>query len=242
MVSKKRPQNQGCEAVCTIKGQAASCRDRVHYAADHGFMGLQDACEQAHGLEDAIKAPHARKDPPHLEEISIWACAIGTGGAISLAGVLKMGAGLKLQTLLLDDNDIGAAGATALGAALGSSPQLREVGLSKNPIGKGFPALASGLGAKLAIFDISETSIDDIGAGACAACMPRWPDLRILKMAGNSSVGLFGVEAVARAMLSTHNIAQVDFRSSGMALSNEYPRLQKILQRGGVEPTKLRML
>mmetsp|Transcript_48249 Transcript_48249/g.87005 ORF Transcript_48249/g.87005 Transcript_48249/m.87005 type:complete len:1361 (-) Transcript_48249:172-4254(-) len=213
---------------------------RMQYAFSH--IGEVNCRAIAEGLEDAIKAPHARKDPAHLEELSVWACAIGTGGAVSLASVLKMGAGLKLQTLLLDDNDIGAAGATALGAALGSSPHLREVGLSKNPIGKGFPALAAGLGASLVIFDISEASLDDIGAGACAACMPRWPDLRVLKLAGNSSVGLFGVEAVARAMLGAKNLAQVDFRSSGMSLATEYPRLQKILARGGVPPEKLRCL
>eukprot|EP00435_Cladocopium_sp_Y103_P075903 s11_g68.t1 len=111
-----------------------------------GEVNARAMCE---GLEMAYNADHARKDPSHLEdkklgrwttdemgsspsppleEISIWGCAIGNGGAVALANALAIGCGEKLQSIILDENDIGAAGAKALGVGLQSCPFLRDAG------------------------------------------------------------------------------------------------------------------
>jgi len=40
----------GCEALCTFQGQAATCRARVDFATNHRFKGAQHACSDAHGM------------------------------------------------------------------------------------------------------------------------------------------------------------------------------------------------
>lgn len=119
-------------------------------------IGEANARAMCEGLELAYHAEHARKDPPHLEELSIWGCGIGDGGAVALAKALALGCGEKLQCVILDENDIGAAGATALGAALPACPGLRELSLPKNPLGKGFGSLLAGLGPALKVLDAAE--------------------------------------------------------------------------------------
>eukprot|EP00930_Biecheleria_cincta_P032872 TRINITY_DN22779_c0_g1_i1.p1 TRINITY_DN22779_c0_g1~~TRINITY_DN22779_c0_g1_i1.p1 ORF type:complete len:1440 (+),score=236.14 TRINITY_DN22779_c0_g1_i1:25-4320(+) len=205
-------------------------------------LGEVNTRAMAEGLEMAYEAPHARLDPPHLEEMSLWSCAIGDAGIIALAKCFSLGCGHKLQTLLLDDNDIGAAGATSLGTALGSCPVLRELGLSKNPVGKGFSALCAGIGATVVILDVSEASLDDMSGAIAAASIIRWPILRSLRLEGNPNIGLMGVEAIACAMLEAKSLQQVDLRGSSLDLTHEYPRLGKILEQGGCDPKKLRLL
>ena len=75
---------------------------------------------------------------------------------MALAKAFSIGCGEKLQCVILDENDIGAAGATALGAALVACHQLRELSLPKNPLGKGFRALIGGLGPALKVLDVAE--------------------------------------------------------------------------------------
>ncbi|CAE7277725.1 unnamed protein product [Symbiodinium sp. CCMP2592] len=171
----------------------------MRYTFHH--IGEVNARAIGEGLEMAFQAPHAQIDPPHLEELSIWGCGIGNGGAVAFANAFALGCGRKLQTIILDDNDIGAAGATALGAGLQNCPELRELSLPKNPLGKGFSSLLSGLGETLKVLDASEASLDDAAAQAIAAAVPRFPLLRSLRLAGNVALSLLGVEAVVRSML-----------------------------------------
>eukprot|EP00931_Biecheleriopsis_adriatica_P047984 TRINITY_DN27701_c0_g1_i1.p1 TRINITY_DN27701_c0_g1~~TRINITY_DN27701_c0_g1_i1.p1 ORF type:complete len:1436 (+),score=281.57 TRINITY_DN27701_c0_g1_i1:31-4338(+) len=203
-----------------------------------GEVNTRALCE---GLEMAIHAPHARLDPPHLQDLSLWCCSVGNGGAVALANAFSAGCGQKLQLLNLDDNDIGASGATALGAGLACCPLIRDVSISKNPLGKGFTALLSGLGSNLVTLDASDASCDDLGAAALAASLPRWPLLRILKMAGNMAIGLIGVECLVRSMVGAKALQQVDLRDANVPLATEFPRLTQLLQRGGVDPSRLRI-
>merc|ERR1712139_205060 len=97
-------------------------------------MGEGNSKALAEGLKTAAETPH-------LEELSLWGCHMGDVGGKAIAGALAAGCGTKLQTLLLDDNGIGARGAAALGASLTKCPELRELSMAKNPLGPGFAAL-----------------------------------------------------------------------------------------------------
>lgn len=39
-----------CEHLCELTGMSVSCRERIHFASMHTFLGLPNACEYAHGL------------------------------------------------------------------------------------------------------------------------------------------------------------------------------------------------
>eukprot|EP00439_Symbiodinium_sp_Y106_P067813 s645_g11.t1 len=215
----------------------------MRYTFHH--IGEVNARAIGEGLEMAFQAPHAQIDPPHLEEplpeveteeLSIWGCGIGNGGAVAFANAFALGC------------------ATALGAGLQNCPELRdraedqpshncvlELSLPKNPLGKGFASLLSGLGETLKVLDASEASLDDAAAQAIAAAVPRFPLLRSLRLAGNVALSLLGVEAVVRSMLHVKDIQQVDLRGSSAKLAVEWHRLMQLLERGGMDPRKLRL-
>jgi len=202
-----------------------------------GEVNARAMCE---GLEMAYQADHV-KDPSHLEELSIWGCGIGNGGAVALANAFAMGCGEKLQTIILDENDIGAAGAKALGAGLQNCPFLQELSLPKNPLGKGFTSLLEGLGPSLKVFDAAEAQLDDEAAVATAKTITRWPRLRSLRLAGNV-MSLLGIEALVRSMLLAKDLQQLDLRgSSTTPLAVEWHRLMKLLEKGKIDTRKLRL-
>jgi len=203
-----------------------------------GEVNARAMCE---GLEMAYNADHAQKDPSHLEEISIWGCSIGNGGAVALANALAIGCGEKLQSIILDENDIGAAGAKALGVGLQSCPFLRELSLPKNPLGKGFTSLLSGLGPNLKVLDAAEANLDDEAALATSKTITRWPFLRSLRLAGNAMT-ILGIDALVRSMLLAKDLQQLDLRgSSTTPLAVEWHRLMKLLQKGNIDTRKLRL-
>jgi hypothetical protein len=39
-----------CDHLCELSGMSVSCRERIHFASMHTFLGLPNACEYAHGL------------------------------------------------------------------------------------------------------------------------------------------------------------------------------------------------
>lgn len=196
-------------------------------------MGLGDSQALAEGLENSLP------EPP-LEELGMWGCKIGDGGTFAIAKALDAGVGRNLQTLLLDENCISAAGARALGAGLKWCGKLRELGVSKNPIGKGFAHLLSGISPGLVILDASETEVDDAGAAAVAAKLRQWPLLRSLKLFHNSLIGPMGCEAIARALLGAPSLKLADLK--GANHGGEWPRLQKLLRDGGVDPVRMRVM
>mmetsp|Transcript_105456 Transcript_105456/g.339590 ORF Transcript_105456/g.339590 Transcript_105456/m.339590 type:complete len:1368 (+) Transcript_105456:119-4222(+) len=195
-------------------------------------MGLGDSQALAEGLENSLP------DPP-LEELGMWGCKIGDSGSFALAKSLHAGVGVNLQTLLLDENDISAAGAKALGAGLKWCGKLRELGVSKNPLGKGFAHLLSGLGPGLVMLDASEADIDDAGAAAAASKLRSWPSLRTLRLFGNLLIGPLGCEAVARALLGAPSVKLADLK--GANHGGEWVRLKKVLTDGGVDPVRMRV-
>jgi len=191
----------------------------------------------AQALADGLrKAPE-----PSLEEIGLWKCFLGDMGAIALAGALDAGCGAKLQTLLLDENRIAAAGATALGAGLAKCGLLRELGIARNPLGAGFAALVAGLGAALVVFDASDVSLDDAGAAAAAASIPRWPALRSLRLGGNVGVGTPGAEALAWALAGAPSVRLLDLKGCAPSVGIECQRLSKLLRDAGIDPSCLRL-
>jgi len=214
-----------------IRKSYAFTRQKVlHYHCKP--LGLGDSQALAGGLEAALPVKP-------LEELGMWGCGVGDGGACSLAKALSAGCGSNLLTLLLDENGITPAGATALGVGLAACTRLRELGVSRNPIGIGFAKLLSGLGEDLVVLDASEADIDDSGAFAAAACFPRWPALRSLRLRGNKHVGPLGVEAVARALLGAPTVKLADLL--GADDGGEWPRLSRVLQDGGVDPSRMRI-
>ncbi|CAE8714331.1 unnamed protein product [Polarella glacialis] len=80
-------------------------------------------------LAQALEISQEVNQEAHMEEMSLWCCSISNAGAAALAAAFSVGCGQKLQSLMLDDNDITASGATALGAGLAFCPVLRELAL-----------------------------------------------------------------------------------------------------------------
>jgi len=191
----------------------------------------------AQALADGLRsAPE-----PTLEEVGLWKCLLGDAGAVSLANALNAGVGAKLHTLLLDENRIGAAGATALGAALKSCEQLRELGVARNPLGLGFAALVSGLGSALVIFDASDASLDDKGVVVAATCMPKWPSLKSFRLGGNAGLGRRGLEALVRAAIGAQSLRLADVKGCSPSAAAEWPRFSKMLKDAGRDPGLLRV-
>eukprot|EP00435_Cladocopium_sp_Y103_P075921 s11_g69.t1 len=136
---------------------------------------------------------------------------------------------------------------TALPAEL--TPQ--ELSLPKNPLGKGFTSLLSGLGPNLKVLDAAEASLDDEAALATSKTITRWPFLRSLRLAGNEAqqklpsgyaMTLLGIEALVRSMLLAKDLQQLDLRgSSTTPLAVEWHRLMKLLQKGNIDTRKLRL-
>jgi hypothetical protein len=196
---------------------------------------LGDPTGNAQALADGLMLA----EEPHLEEVGLWGCSLGDFGAAALAGALDAGCGARLQTLILDQNGIAAAGATALGAGLASCGQLRELCVARNPLGAGFAKLIKGLGATLTVLDASEAALDDAAVAAAAACLPRWPALRSLRMAGCVQIGVKGIESIAKVLLGAPSLKLVDLK--GCTPGPDWPRLSKLLQRGGAHPGRLRV-
>lgn len=195
-------------------------------------LGLGDNQALSDGLESALP------DSP-LEEIGMWGCNMGDEGAFCLAKSLDAGCGANLLTLMLDENGISSAGAKALSVGLETCYKLRELGVSKNPIGAGFASLLSGLGSSLVILDASEAAVDDAGARAAAVAIERMSALRCLRLFGNALIGPLGCEAIARALLRVPSLKMADLR--GASDEGEWPRLKRVLQDGGAEPERMRI-
>merc|ERR1719207_502875 len=121
---------------------------------------------------------------PFLVELGLWSCGLGNFGGIEIGRALAVGAGSKLETLLLDDNGIGGEGAQELTRGLAACPALRELGISKNPIGSlAFGGMIQSLSQSLWVLDASKTNLEDEGAEAVAAQMPTWSSIRVLRLA-----------------------------------------------------------
>eukprot|EP00913_Durusdinium_trenchii_P006599 g6198.t1 len=211
-------------------------------------IGEANARAMCEGLEMAYNADHARKDPSHLEEKARhrdrrdeW-----NGGAVALANAFALGCGEKLQTIILDENDIGAAGAKALGAGLKAVPFLKD---------------PQRISPALKVFDAAEANLDDEAALATAKTITRWPMLRSLRLAGNEPwkctktsnitpssqkneivMTILGIEGLVRSMLLAKELQQLDLRgSSTTPLAVEWHRLMKLLQKGNIDTRKLRL-
>jgi len=198
-------------------------------------VGLGDSQALAAGLEGAM-----RECPTHpLEELGMWGCRMGDGGICAVAKSLDVGVGANLQTLLLDENEISAAGATALGVGLKACKKLRELGISKNPLGEGFSKLVAGLSNTLVLLDATDTALTNAGAAGVAAALKRFPLLRALKLGGNQGIRLLGIEALVRALLGAPSIKLVDLKGSDD--EGDWPRLKRVLEDGGVDPSRIRV-
>merc|ERR1711972_367162 len=104
--------------------------------------------------------------------------------------------GAQLNTLLLDDNNIGAVGAQHLSDGLSHCPQLRELGLSRNPIGIGFVPIARSIRKALVVLNASNAALTDVGAVAAGQALPGWPQMTALRLQGNKDISIYGAEIV----------------------------------------------
>eukprot|EP00929_Paragymnodinium_shiwhaense_P024152 TRINITY_DN14961_c0_g3_i2.p1 TRINITY_DN14961_c0_g3~~TRINITY_DN14961_c0_g3_i2.p1 ORF type:complete len:1263 (+),score=261.12 TRINITY_DN14961_c0_g3_i2:106-3894(+) len=195
--------------------------------------------ENGHALAEGLR--HALEDGgPHLLEIHLWCCQLGDEGAAALAGALNNGCGVQLHTVLLDENEIGPLGATALGAALRNCKFMREVNLSRNPIeSAGFRNLVGGLGSGMSVLDVSHGALSDPACKGVAACLRRWPKCCSLKLGGNPGITSKGAEVLARSLLVLPELKSIDLK--GSSLGNEAPRLKRLVESGGVDVTRFRL-
>lgn len=174
---------------------------------------------------------------PHLEELGLWGCAIGDGGAVALAHALQAGSGMLLQTLLLDDNHITALGAEALGDSLGRCPVLQELAVARNPIGSGLSALIGQTSITLTTLDATDAELDDAGAAAVGLGILRWSGIRCIRLGRNPQVTELGVEAIVKAMIcGPKSIQRLDLQGTGEAAKDDWARLEIMLRDGDVDP------
>eukprot|EP00747_Dinoflagellata_sp_TGD_P055501 gnl/TRDRNA2_/TRDRNA2_149574_c2_seq1.p1 gnl/TRDRNA2_/TRDRNA2_149574_c2~~gnl/TRDRNA2_/TRDRNA2_149574_c2_seq1.p1 ORF type:complete len:351 (+),score=59.50 gnl/TRDRNA2_/TRDRNA2_149574_c2_seq1:92-1054(+) len=186
---------------------------------------------------------------PHIEEIGWWGCQLRDGGAVSLAGALSEGCGALLHTLLLDENEIGAPGGTALGAGLRGStcPLLREIGLSNNPLTvTGFRAVVVGLAScpKLVLLDCSATALDDVAAEVAVDALAddRWPELRTVRLSRNPDISQYGAEVLTRVLPhAPTSLKLLDIKGSGGKAGAHTPRIMKVLEDIGIDKSRLRI-
>jgi hypothetical protein len=197
------------------------------------ILGEANVRALSEGLQNAVTAGV----DPFLVELGLWGCGLGNFGSIEIGRALAVGAGSKLETLLLDDNGIGGEGAEELTNGLAACPSLRELGISKNPIGSlAFGGLITSLPSSLWVLDASKTNLDDEGAEALAAQMSSWSCLRVLRLAGNK-IQSKGAEAIIKVLPTTSSIRLVDLKDTPVTAQAE--DLKTKTEALGVNPSYL---
>ncbi len=125
---------------------------------------------------------------------------IGAAGATALAAALQTNT--TLTSMYLDDNGIGAAGATALATALQTNTTLTELNLDDNDVGNaGATALATALQTNTMLTSLS-LRFNDIGnAGATALATTLQTNITLASLnLENNDIG----DVAAVAFLSAH--------------------------------------
>ena len=146
--------------------------------------------------------------------------SLGDEGAANLASLFADGGALSgLTTLGIGVNSIGAAGAAALGKAIGSCPtcKLSTLGLYRNDVGdEGAMALAESVVAPnidLQNLFLGGNGISDTGAVALASALMSNNNLIALSLEGGG-IGDKGVEALATPLARSDSaIKSLDIRS-----------------------------
>merc|ERR1712125_72242 len=159
-------------------------------------------------------------------------------GAAAIAGALDAGCGPMLHTVLMDDNDIGVLGGTALGAGLKACRNIREVNICRNPVtGVGFRSLISGISSMLVLLDACEAALDDKAAKSLGVALRRWPEVTTLKLSGNPGITPKGAEVLARGLLTSPQLQCVDIKGCTIGIDDQ--RLRHMLDASGVDQSKL---
>merc|ERR1711865_1137820 len=99
--------------------------------------------------------------------------------------------------------------------------------------------MGAGLCSALSMLDASDAELDDAAAVAAADKMSEWPSLRMLRLSGNVEITAIGAEALARALLLSPVLRLADLKGSAALL--ESPRLHKMLEDGGADPSRMRL-
>ena len=215
-----------------VRAQHKAGLDKKVVPKEHkAFVGLERLAVEALGDAQAQLVAAAASAPDLLdleargerdEEQRDDAHDAGQLGPVGLAALLDAGWLARLARLALPGNRVGVEGMVLL-ARLTAQGALRELCLSSNDLAA--PAVLAFCGAfaqdqhcRLLTLDLAWNDIGAEGAEAHSSALGHVaPELRVLRIQGNSGLGARGAAALAALLRATTTLLSLDLRETGLS-------------------------